>query len=117
MVWSVCGNHVLCSHALRRRDAEDAKAIAQHLPRGQHECKARVAQWGIFDDEGVFGDVGGFDAASQFTWQAMAGFGYNFQQYGSLLLGYRAIGTDYTNNGFTYNIIAHGPLLAYEFKF
>ena len=63
------------------------------------------------------GDVGGFGVSSQFTWQAMAGFGYSFHQYGDLLLGYRAVGTDYTNGGFTYNIIGHGPIIGYEFKF
>jgi len=63
------------------------------------------------------GDVGGFGVSSQFTWQAMAGFGYSFHEYGNLLLGYRALGTDYTNGGFTYNLIAHGPILGYEFRF
>ena len=63
------------------------------------------------------GDVGGFDVSSQFTWQAMAGFGYSFHEYGNLLLGYRAIGTDYSNGGFTYNLVAHGPILGYEFRF
>jgi hypothetical protein len=63
------------------------------------------------------GDVGGFGASSQFTWQAMAGFGYSFHEYGNLLLGYRALGTDYANGGFTYNIVAHGPILGYEFRF
>ncbi|MEI6674208.1 MAG: hypothetical protein WCO57_03415 [Verrucomicrobiota bacterium] len=63
------------------------------------------------------GDVGGFGAASQFTWQAMAGIGYSFHEYGNLLLGYRALGTDYTNGGFTYDLIAHGPIIGYEIRF
>jgi len=63
------------------------------------------------------GDVGGFGVSSQFTWQAMAGFGYSFHEYGDLVLGYRALGTDYTNGGFTYNIVAHGPIIGYEFRF
>ena len=63
------------------------------------------------------GDVGGFGVSSQFTWQALAGFGYSFHEYGNVLLGYRALGTDYTNGGFTYNIVAHGPILGYEIRF
>ena len=63
------------------------------------------------------GDIGGFGAASDFTWQAMAGFGYSFHEHGSLLLAYRAIGTDYTNGGFTYDVTTHGPVIGYEFKF
>jgi len=63
------------------------------------------------------GDVGGFGVSSQFTWQAMAGLGYSFHEHGNLLLGYRALGTNYTNGGFTYDLIAHGPVLGYEFRF
>ena len=63
------------------------------------------------------GDVGGFDVASQFTWQAMAGFGYRCNERGSLMLGYRAIGTDYTQGGFTYDVKAYGPIIGYEMKF
>ena len=63
------------------------------------------------------GDIGGFGVSSQFTWQAMAGFGYSFHEYGSLLLGYRGLGTDYSNGGFTYDVIAHGPVIGYEWKF
>jgi len=63
------------------------------------------------------GDIGGFGVSSQFTWQAMAGFGYSFHEYGSLLLGYRALGIDYTNGGFTYDVTAYGPVIGYEWKF
>lgn len=65
----------------------------------------------------ALGDIGGFGAASDLTWQTMAGFGYEFKGAGSLLLAYRAIGTDYKNGGFTYNVIACGPLIGYEYKF
>lgn len=63
------------------------------------------------------GDVGGFGVSSDFTWQAMAGFGYRVSENGSLLLGYRGIGTDYTDGGFTYDIVAHGPILGFEYRF
>ncbi|MEY4569176.1 MAG: hypothetical protein RLZZ398_615 [Verrucomicrobiota bacterium] len=63
------------------------------------------------------GDIGGFDVSSQLTWQVMAGFGYRVTDNGSLLLGYRAIGTDYTDGGFTYDVVASGPIIGLEYKF
>lgn len=63
------------------------------------------------------GDVGGFDVSSDVTWQAMAGFGYRISENGSLLLGYRSIGTDYSDGGFTYDVTASGPILGFEYKF
>jgi hypothetical protein len=63
------------------------------------------------------GDIGGFGVSSDFTWQAMAALGYRTSENSSLLLGYRAIGTDYTNDGFTYDIVAHGLALGFEYTF
>lgn len=65
----------------------------------------------------ALGDIGGFGAASDLTWQAMAGFGWQFNQSGAVLLGYRAISTDYDNGSFSYDVTAHGPVLGVEFKF
>jgi opacity protein-like surface antigen len=55
--------------------------------------------------------------ASDFTWQAMASIGYHINDSSSVALGYRAIGTDYTNNDITYDVTSHGLLLGYEMKF
>jgi hypothetical protein len=63
------------------------------------------------------GDIGGFGIASDLTWQAFAAIGYRVNDNGSLLLGYRGIGTDYSNDGFTYDVVAHGLLLGYEYTF
>ncbi|MCU0748783.1 MAG: hypothetical protein MUF13_04465 [Akkermansiaceae bacterium] len=63
------------------------------------------------------GDIGGFGVSSDITWQAMAGFGYRISENGSLLLGYRSIGTDYTDGGFTYDVTASGPIIGFEYKF
>jgi opacity protein-like surface antigen len=62
-------------------------------------------------------DIGGFGVSSDLTWQAMAAFGYRVSEHGSLGLGYRAISTDYTNGGTTYDVTSHGLLLGYEYKF
>jgi hypothetical protein len=63
------------------------------------------------------GDIGGFGVSSDLTWQAMAGFGFRVSKNGSILLGYRAIGTDYESGGFTYDVTGHGPALGYEYQF
>lgn len=63
------------------------------------------------------GDIGGFGIESDFTWQAMAGFGYRVTKTGAFLLGYRGIGTDFTDGGFTYDVIAHGPVIGFEARF
>jgi hypothetical protein len=63
------------------------------------------------------GDVGGFGVSSDFTWQAMAAFGYRVNDSGSVVLGYRGIGTDYSDGDFGYDVISHGLLLGFEYKF
>ncbi len=63
------------------------------------------------------GDIGGFGSASDLTWQAMAGFGWRVTDDGSLLAGYRGIGTDYSDGGFGYDLVAHGPVIGFEYRF
>ncbi|MCX6875320.1 MAG: hypothetical protein NTW21_16165 [Verrucomicrobia bacterium] len=63
------------------------------------------------------GDVGGFGVSSDFTWQALALFGYRVCEGGAVMLGYRGIGTDYENGDFGYNCTNHGPMLGFEYKF
>ncbi len=63
------------------------------------------------------GDIGGFGAASELTWQASGGFGYHITPSSSILLGYRVLGTDYTSGGFTWDITTQGFILGYEYKF
>lgn len=62
-------------------------------------------------------DIGGFGIQSDFTWQAYAALGYRLNEKSAISVGYRAIGTDYTDGGFTYDIVSHGLLLGYEYKF
>ena len=70
------------------------------------------------------GDVGGFGIASDFTWSATAYIAYDFRLFGtpaSVLVGYRAVGWDYTtgedSNEFTWDVIQHGPLLGFSLRF
>lgn len=63
------------------------------------------------------GDIGGFGVSSDFTWQALAALGYHINDSASVLLGYRGIGTDYEDGAFGYDVISHGVLLGFEYKF
>jgi len=65
----------------------------------------------------ALGDIGGFGVSSDLTWQALAGLGYHINDSGSVLFGYRGIGTDYEDGAFGYNVISHGLLLGFEYKF
>lgn len=63
------------------------------------------------------GDIGGFGVSSDFTWQAMALLGYRINENGSVLLGYRGIGTDYSDGDFGYDLINHGVVLGFGYSF
>jgi len=67
------------------------------------------------------GGVGGFGVSSQFTWDAMALVGYTFWEHGTLLLGYRGVGVNYTEgsgrNRFVFDTTLHGPVLGLAFTF
>jgi hypothetical protein len=62
-------------------------------------------------------DIGGFGISSDITWQGMASLGYRVTDNGSIGLGYRGIGTDYSSDGTTYDVISHGLLLGFEYRF
>lgn len=62
-------------------------------------------------------DIGGFGISSDITWQGMVSLGYRVSENASVGLGYRAIGTDYTSGGTTYDVTSHGLLLGLEYRF
>ena len=64
------------------------------------------------------GDIGGFGGAeSQLTWQALAGFGYRFNNSVSAVCGYRALGVDYEGGDFMLDVVSHGPAIGLNFTF
>lgn len=62
-------------------------------------------------------DIGGFGVSSDLTWQALAAFGYHISDSASVAIGYRGIGTDYEDGDFGYDVVSHGLLLGFEYKF
>ena len=66
-------------------------------------------------------DVGGFGISSDLTWNVTGMLGYKFTPLFSLWGGYKALGLDYTTGSgsdrFTYDTVAHGPLIGLGFSF
>jgi len=50
-------------------------------------------------------------------WDVAASFGYRFNDSISALAGYRAMGVDYSNDGFVFDVIQHGPVLGMVIRF
>jgi len=72
----------------------------------------------------VNGDIGGFGAASDFTWSATALVAYDFAVRGtpaSVMLGYRAVGWEHARGEgggrFTWDVIQHGAMLGFALRF
>lgn len=63
------------------------------------------------------GDIGGFGISSDLTWQAFAGFGYNFTPNVSTAIGYRGLGIDYSKDAFSMDVVSHGPVIGFEIRF
>jgi hypothetical protein len=71
----------------------------------------------------VRGDIGGFGAGSQRTWQATAGYSFQTHMHGYVLdtyLGYRALYIDYEQgegkNKLEIDLLSHGPVLGMNFR-
>jgi hypothetical protein len=71
------------------------------------------------------GDIGGFGAASKFSWQAITGYGFNLGAYRNMifsgLIGYRALSVNFVKGSGTsryeYDMLQHGPVLALNIRF
>ncbi|HWK68109.1 MAG TPA: hypothetical protein VNS34_24560 [Rhizobiaceae bacterium] len=50
-------------------------------------------------------------------WDVMAGLGYNFNETLSATLGYRALGVDYSNDGFLFDVVQQGPIAGLTIRF
>lgn len=61
--------------------------------------------------------IGGFGVGSDLMWDLMGGAGYDFTDHFSAFAGYRAMSVDYSNDGFVYDVVEQGPVVAAVFKF
>lgn len=58
-----------------------------------------------------WGMIGGFGVGSDINWDVMGGVGYQWTEKFSTVLGYRALGVDYEDDGFVYDVIQQGVAL------
>ena len=65
----------------------------------------------------VIADVGGFGVSSKLTAQGFAALGYMWTPSISSAIGYRAIYTDYENDGFVYDLTQHGAFMSLAYHF
>lgn len=67
------------------------------------------------------GDVGGFGAGSDLTWQAFPSVSWQFSQSASVEAGYRWVSVDYeTGSGrdrFKYDMLTQGPQIGFTYRF
>lgn len=65
------------------------------------------------------GDIGGFGVGADFSWQALAGFGYRFDAEGrySGIAAYRHIAVDYEDedDAFLFDVAMSGPTVGFRF--
>lgn len=62
--------------------------------------KVYLTAWGLIG-------AGGADI----DWDALAGVGYKVNDRISAVLGYRAMGVNFSNDHLTYNVVEHGPII------
>ncbi|MDI7864437.1 hypothetical protein MRS76_21095 [Rhizobiaceae bacterium n13] len=65
-----------------------------------------LAGWGI---------VGG--GGADIDWDVAGTVGYKFNDTISAVAGYRALGVDYSNDGFVFDVVQQGPILGVAIKF
>ena len=71
------------------------------------------------------GDIGGFGAGSEFSWQAIAGYSFDFATYQGVtfsgVVGYRALYVDYSRGEgrqrYEFDMLQHGPVLGLSARF
>ena len=68
------------------------------------------------------GDIGGFGAGSEFSWNLQGGIGYEAYDWLDLVLQYKALWVDFDNEKtgvdfLSWDTVTHGPLISLVFKF
>jgi hypothetical protein len=71
------------------------------------------------------GDIGGFGVGSDFSWQAIGGYGFDFGTYNGItfsgVVGYRALSVDYAQGEgrrrYEFDMLQHGPVLGLSMRF
>jgi hypothetical protein len=63
------------------------------------------------------GDIGGFGAASDFTWQALGTVNYTINDKWAVSAGYKVLSVDYEKDGHVFDTTLSGPVLGTTYRF
>jgi hypothetical protein len=58
------------------------------------------------------GLIGSFGVSSDIAWDALGAVGYEINDHFSVVAGHRALGVDYPNDGFVFDVAQHGPVVS-----
>jgi len=65
----------------------------------------------------VYGDIGGFGAGSQLTWQVMGTIDWNATQNLTARAGWRYMAVDFQNGRASFDLTINGPILGLTYRF
>lgn len=109
-VWSVKSELSFSGGFLDGRSATDEATWVDGMAgfKGTYSITPEIylTGWGLIG-------AGGADL----DWDVAAAIGYNFNDTVSALAGYRALGVDYSNDGFVFDVVQQGPMLGLKVKF
>lgn len=111
-VWSVETKLALGAGLLAARQREDSETWADPII----GLRARVELGSSFYLTG-WGNIGGFGAASDLTWDVLGGIGYQWNDWLASVVGYRHLSVDYENDGFLFDVEQSGPVIGAVFRF
>ncbi|MDW9590408.1 hypothetical protein [Sinorhizobium meliloti] len=109
-LWSVETTISLSGGLLGRREASDSATWVDGVVglRGKYSFTPEIylTGWGLVG-------CGGADI----DWDVALGIGYDFNDRVSAIAGYRALGVDYSDDGFLFDTVQQGPILGVAIKF
>lgn len=65
----------------------------------------------------AMGNIGGFGAASDLTWDLFGGLGYQAFDWFAPVIGYRYLSVDYEKGGFLFDVDMYGPVIGGVIRF
>jgi len=109
-VWHVSTDISFSGGFLDGRDVSDSATWVDGLVgvRGKYSITDNfyLTGWGL---------VGG--GGANVDWDVMGGIGYKFNDTFSAVAGYRALGVDYSDDGFIFDVVQQGPILGVVMRF
>jgi hypothetical protein len=111
-IWSVSTELDLDAGLLAARERDDSETWVDPVV-GFHG-QARLGA-GFYLT--AMGNVGGFGAGSDLTWDLFGGLGYQVADWFAPVVGYRHLSVDYDRDGFLFDVDMSGPLIGGVIRF